>query len=64
MARRIPRIKPPARYRMEPLPGLPGELPAVSWSPAPAPDPCKQGWLALDGGALGPLFNDHTAADR
>jgi hypothetical protein len=20
----------------------------------------QQGWLALDGGALGPLFNDHT----
>lgn len=20
----------------------------------------EQGWLALDGGALGPLFNDHT----
>lgn len=50
------------RYRCEALPGLPG-LGAAEWSPEGLPQPKpEQGWLALDGAALGPLFNDHTDA--
>jgi hypothetical protein len=46
------------RYRQDALP-LPGAT-ARDYSPAPLQlaGPV-QGWLALDGGALGPLFNDH-----
>jgi hypothetical protein len=48
------------RYRQEALP-LPGSQPS-DYSPTPqqlaGPE---QGWLALDGGALGPLFNDHDS---
>jgi hypothetical protein len=46
------------RYRQEALP-LPGSQPR-DYSPQPQQlaGP-QQGWLALDGGALGPLFNDH-----
>jgi hypothetical protein len=55
------------RYRQEALP-LPGAQPR-DYSPAELkPAAPVQGWLALDGGALGPLFNDHTTttteADR
>lgn len=59
MSRRIPRVQRPHRYRCDGLPGLEGIEPQ-QWSPPPPPDPTSQGWLALDGGALGPLFNDHT----
>ena len=47
------------RYWQEALP-LPGSQPR-EYSPAPQQlaGPV-QGWLALDGGALGPLFNDHS----
>jgi hypothetical protein len=46
------------RYRQEALP-LPGSKP-LDYTPQPQQlaGP-HQGWLALDGGALGPLFNDH-----
>lgn len=46
------------RYRQEALP-LPGSQPR-HYSPQnqQLAGP-QQGWLALDGGALGPLFNDH-----
>jgi len=48
------------RYRQEALP-LPGSQPR-DYSPQPLQlaGPV-QGWLALDGGALGPLFNDHDS---
>ena len=47
------------RYRQAALP-LPGAE-ARNYSPAPQQlaGP-KQGWLALDGAALGPLFNTNT----
>ena len=47
------------RYRQDALP-VPGAQPR-EYSPQPLQlaGPA-QGWLALDGGALGPLFNDHT----
>jgi hypothetical protein len=46
------------RYRQEALPLL-GSKP-MDYTPRPQQlaGP-HQGWLALDGGALGPLFNDH-----
>lgn len=49
----------PHRYRQEAL-GIPGAQPR-DYSPQglELAGPV-QGWLALDGGALGPLFNDHT----
>lgn len=49
----------PHRYRQESLP-VPGAKPR-DYSPkgVELAGPV-QGWLALDGGALGPLFNDHT----
>jgi len=54
------------RYRQEALP-MPGAQ-SRDYSPAEfKPAAPTQGWLALDGGALGPLFNDHTtttASDR
>lgn len=51
------------RYRLETLPGLPAA--ATEWSPAGLPEPKPtQGWLALDGAALGPLFNDHTDTEE
>jgi hypothetical protein len=43
-----------------------GALPVPAAQPREySPQPLQlagpvQGWLALDGGALGPLFNDHT----
>lgn len=44
------------RYRQDALP-LPGAAPR-EYSPAPLElARPAQGWLALDGGALGPLFN-------
>ncbi len=51
------------RYRQDAL-QLPGAT-AREYSPAPQPlaGPV-QGWLPLDGGALGPLFNDHTTATK
>ena len=47
------------RYRQPALP-VPGAQ-AREYGPQPLQlaGP-SQGWLALDGGALGPLFNDHT----
>jgi hypothetical protein len=46
------------RYRQEALP-LQGSRPS-DYSPTPQQLAVPvQGWLALDGGALGPLFNDH-----
>ena len=48
------------RYRQEALP-LPGSQPR-EYSPEPQQlTGPVQGWLALDGGALGPLFNDHDS---
>lgn len=49
----------PHRYRQESL-SIPG-ADARDYSPRgqQLAGP-SQGWLALDGGALGPLFNDHT----
>jgi hypothetical protein len=48
------------RYRQEALP-LPGSQPR-DYSPQPQQLASPvQGWLALDGGALGPLFNDHDS---
>ena len=46
------------RYKQEALAAVPGAE-ARSYSPkeGPQPAPPEQGWLALDGGALGPLFN-------
>ena len=44
-----------------------GALPVPSAQPRDySPQPLElagpeQGWLALDGGALGPLFNDHDS---
>lgn len=54
-------MKPP-RYRQKALP-LPGAAPR-DYSPAPLElaQP-HQGWLALDGSALGPLFNDHPTTN-
>jgi hypothetical protein len=47
------------RYRQEALP-LPNSQPKdYSPSPQQLAGPA-QGWLVLDGGVLGPLFNDHT----
>jgi hypothetical protein len=47
------------RYRQGALP-LPSAA-ARDYSPCTQPMAAPvQGWLALDGGALGPLFNDHT----
>lgn len=43
------------RYRQDALP-LPGAAPR-EYSPATPTEQISQGWLALDGGALGPLFN-------
>lgn len=57
--RRIPRPPQQHRYRCDGLPGL--EVEPMQWSPPPPPDPAQQGWLALDGGFLGPLFNDHPS---
>ena len=53
----------PHRYRQEAL-SIEGAKPN-DYSPqeielaGPA-----QGWLALDGGALGPLFNNHTTTEE
>jgi hypothetical protein len=45
----------PARYRQEALGGL---SPAREYNPKPIQlAPPQQGFLALDGGVLGPLFN-------
>lgn len=51
------------RYRQDALP-VPGAQ-AREYSPQPLQlaGP-SQGWLALDGGALGPLFNDHTTTTK
>jgi hypothetical protein len=46
------------RYQQQAL-AVPGSQPrdySPTGQPLAAPE---QGWLALDGGALGPLFNDH-----
>ena len=60
------------RYRVEPIPGLLaaakgtgiGKGPWLSpreWSPDQPKPETTQGWLALEGSALGPLFNhDNT----
>jgi hypothetical protein len=51
------------RYRLESIPGLPAA--ATEWSPTGLPQPKPaQGWLALDGAALGPLFNDHATTPQ
>ena len=58
MARRIPKVPKQHRYRMDALPGLEqAGAEARSWSPPTTPDPAQQGWLALDGAVLGPLFD-------
>lgn len=45
------------RYRQEAIPGTSGE--AREYSPrVEGPPPPTQGHLALDGGFLGPLFNE------
>jgi len=46
------------RYRQEALPLPEGQPLDYSPQPQQLADP-QQGWLALDGGALEPLFNDH-----
>jgi hypothetical protein len=56
MARRIPRPAKPARYRMDTLPGIPGQ--AREWSPQAIEVKPAQGYLVLDGSFLGPLFNN------
>jgi hypothetical protein len=47
------------RYHQQAL-GVPGAKPRDYSPPQLELAGPKQGWLALDGGALGPLFNDHT----
>jgi hypothetical protein len=49
------------RYRQEALPLLGSQPKEYSPAPLQLAGP-TQGWLALDGGALGPLFNDHGEA--
>jgi len=52
----------PNRYRQEALGGL---SPAREYNPKGLElAPPQQGFLALDGGALGPLFNNHEETDR
>jgi len=48
------------RYRQEALP-LPGAQPRDYSPQTQQLAGAVQGWLALDGGALGPLFNDHDS---
>lgn len=50
------------RYRQDALP-LPGAAPR-EYSPATPTEQISQGWLALDGGALGPLFNHQPPTDH
>jgi hypothetical protein len=47
------------RYRQEALPLLGSQPRDYSPQPQQLAGPV-QGWLALDSGALGPLFDDHT----
>jgi hypothetical protein len=62
MTGRIPRAPKPARYRMDPLPGLPG--PSQEWGPQTIDAKPAQGYLALDGSVLGPLFNTHPTPNQ
>jgi hypothetical protein len=48
------------RYRQEALP-MPGSQPRDYSPQAQQLAGPVQGWLALDGCALGPLFNDHES---
>lgn len=48
------------RYRQETLP-VPGATPVEYDPPKQRLAPPAQGWLPLDGGALGPLFNQQEA---
>ena len=50
------------RYREEPIPGLPGL--AKEWSPKQPKPETTQGWLSLDGSALGPLFTTTEEQDQ
>lgn len=50
------------RYREEPIPGLPGQ--AKEWSPEQPKPHTAQGWLSLDGSALGPLFDTQEEAQQ
>ena len=45
------------RYKQEALGAVPGAEPREYSPTKPQPAPPEQGWLALDGGALGPLFD-------
>ena len=49
--------KPHHRYKQQALVAVPGAEPREYSPTKPQPAPPEQGWLALDGGALGPLFD-------